>query len=295
MRFKAPFLILFLIILIQNSTWANSPFTFKLSSPVAKQGDTLRLDVYSSEKIIKNSVRMNGKSHYLLPKPDSTKAKYQYFVYLGISREMQPQKYAIRTQFTTKKGSKFIKTMQVTIKSGNFKKSIVNLSPKKHKLNQNRAQLAKESRLIGQKFRSQTRTALFFKPFIKPAKGTYTTHFGAFRVYNKVPLRKHSGVDIANIEKTPILAANSGKIILSTPFKSHGETVMIDHGLGVVSIYNHLSKRLVSKGQWVNRGNKIGLMGETGIATGPHLHWGLSVHNVRVNPLFWLDNPSLYE
>ena len=76
---------------------------------------------------------------------------------------------------------------------------------------------------------------------------------------------------------------------MSDTLKIHGNTIIIDHGFGVLSVYCHLHKLLVKENQMVKQGQKIAEMGNTGLVSGPHLHWGLSLQNVRVDPLFWVD------
>ena len=79
-------------------------------------------------------------------------------------------------------------------------------------------------------------------------------------------------------------------MVLSEELTIHGHTVMIDHGFGVVSVFCHLDSRLVRNRKKVSKGDPIGTMGMTGVASGVHLHWGVSVQNVRVNPLYWLGS-----
>ena len=78
-------------------------------------------------------------------------------------------------------------------------------------------------------------------------------------------------------------------IILTDSLAVHGKTIMIDHGHNVVSVFNHLDSILVKEGAFVRKGTQVATMGNTGNSTGPHLHWGLSVNNVRVNPLPWVE------
>ena len=132
-------------------------------------------------------------------------------------------------------------------------------------------------------------------PFILPTQGKFSSTFGAKRTYNGETQWQHVGLDIANIKGTPIVAPNSGKVVLIESLKEHGNTIIIDHGFGVLSVFNHMSKINVAKNQVVSKGDSIGEIGDTGIATGPHLHWGLSVQNVRVDPLFWINHTELYE
>jgi murein DD-endopeptidase MepM/ murein hydrolase activator NlpD len=99
----------------------------------------------------------------------------------------------------------------------------------------------------------------------------------------------HKGVDLRAPYGAPIHAVTGGIVKIAAPkFRLHGGTVGIDHGQGLSSIYIHMSKVLVKQGQEVHKGDVIGLIGSTGFATGPHLHWGLYAGGVPVNPDQWV-------
>jgi murein DD-endopeptidase MepM/ murein hydrolase activator NlpD len=133
------------------------------------------------------------------------------------------------------------------------------------------------------------------KNFILPAKGIISSGHGFRRDYyidgKKSSHWSHKGLDIAAPKGTKVKAPNTGKIVLAENFSAHGKTIMIDHGHGVVSILIHLDEIKVKAGELVKKGQVIGLMGASGIATGSNVHWGLSVQGVRVNPLQWVENP----
>ena len=86
---------------------------------------------------------------------------------------------------------------------------------------------------------------------------------------------------------TKVKAANNGKVVFAQKLSAFGGTIVIDHGQGVHTLYFHLSKFLAVVGQEVSKGTVIALSGNSGISSGPHLHWGMSVHDLRVNPLQW--------
>lgn len=133
--------------------------------------------------------------------------------------------------------------------------------------------------------RSRSASVPYFTgPFIQPATGTLTTPYGYQRVVNGVPANRHAAIDIANKTGTPILASNNGKVVLADPLYLTGNTIIIDHGMNLFSIYAHLSKLEVVTGQEVKQGQQIGRMGTTGFSTGPHLHYGMLVGNTYVNP-----------
>ncbi|MEJ2727436.1 MAG: M23 family metallopeptidase [Deltaproteobacteria bacterium] len=99
----------------------------------------------------------------------------------------------------------------------------------------------------------------------------------------------HLGLDLASVAHAPVPAANSGVIAFSGPLGIYGNTVLIDHGLGLFSMYSHLSRSDVSKGQAVSKGDILGRTGSTGLAGGDHLHFSILVHNTFVNPIEWWD------
>lgn len=125
----------------------------------------------------------------------------------------------------------------------------------------------------------------FLDGFAWPLKGRISGVYGSQRILNGKPRRPHSGVDIAAPEGT-IVSASAGGIVALTHEDMFftGKTIHIDHGLGVGTIYTHLSAILVKQGARVRKGDPIGRIGMTGRATGPHLHWGLTWGNVRLDP-----------
>ena len=126
--------------------------------------------------------------------------------------------------------------------------------------------------------------------FIMPVNGRISGKFGGQRIMNNVPKNPHQGMDIAAKEGSPIQASADGEVVLAYPdlFYS-GNVVVIDHGFGLQTIYAHMKDINVKKGQKVSQGDIIGTVGMTGRATGPHLHWGASLRNVRFNPQSLVD------
>jgi murein DD-endopeptidase MepM/ murein hydrolase activator NlpD len=125
--------------------------------------------------------------------------------------------------------------------------------------------------------------------FDLPASGRFSSAFGLRRFFNNQARQPHSGLDIAAPEGTPVLAPAAGTIIDIGNYFFNGNTVFIDHGQGLVSMYNHLSRISVKKGARVARGQRIGAIGKTGRVTGAHLHWTVSLNNARVDPMLFLS------
>ena len=120
--------------------------------------------------------------------------------------------------------------------------------------------------------------------FIRPVNGVTTSPFGLKRFYNGEARRPHTGLDYAGDIGTPIKAPADGKVILVGKFFFNGNAVFLDHGQGLISVYIHMNNYLVKQGQFVKQGDSIGTIGQTGRATGPHLHWGVYLNQTVINP-----------
>ena len=124
--------------------------------------------------------------------------------------------------------------------------------------------------------------------FIKPALGPYSSPFGLKRFFNEQPRKPHSGLDIAAPKGTLITAAASGIIINVGDYFFNGNTVFIDHGQGLITMYCHMEYIGISQGSKVKAGDVIGRVGLTGRVTGAHLHWSVILNNTTVDPLLFL-------
>ena len=156
------------------------------------------------------------------------------------------------------------------------------------KVTPNEAELARYAREAAEQkavYKTFTPTIGAWPRFQMPIVGEFSSPFGLKRFFNGEARDPHSGLDIAAAEGKTVYAPADGKIVQTGDYFFNGQTVMIDHGQGIISMLCHLSKISVVMGQTIQRGEAIGKVGHTGRATGPHLHWGLSINNARVNPL----------
>ena len=121
--------------------------------------------------------------------------------------------------------------------------------------------------------------------FKMPVSGRLTSPFGSVRTFNDGSTRRHTGYDFQLTAGVPIMAAASGRVVFARHMDIHGNIVIIDHGWGVFSSYSHMKEMYVVPGQQVLQGEVLGVSGNTGRSTGPHLHWEVAVNGVWVNPI----------
>ncbi|MFN3647955.1 MAG: M23 family metallopeptidase [Armatimonadota bacterium] len=123
-----------------------------------------------------------------------------------------------------------------------------------------------------------------------PSRGRFSTEYGVRRFRNGRPVGRHRGLDIAAPTGTPIVAPAAGRVVLARTakqFKKYGGTVVLDHGQGLTTMYLHMSQVGVKDGQRVKKGHPIGKVGDTGVATGPHLHWSAYLYGESLHPMFF--------
>jgi murein DD-endopeptidase MepM/ murein hydrolase activator NlpD len=128
-------------------------------------------------------------------------------------------------------------------------------------------------------------------PFRAPVAGQATSNFGTRSVFNGRPRSPHAGIDYRGAVGTPIVAPNAGRVVLADDLFFTGNTVVVDHGLGLFSLFAHLSRIDVKAGDDVTTGAAVGLVGATGRVTGPHLHWSVRLGAARIDPSLLLLLP----
>ncbi len=144
--------------------------------------------------------------------------------------------------------------------------------------------IAAEAKRLANLF-TQTTPRAWRGPFHVPVPGDASSSFGRLTVLNGQPRGRHQGADFRAGTGTPVVAPNAGRIVLADALYFSGNTIVIDHGLGMFSLLAHLSRIDVAAGRDVARGEVLGASGATGRVTGPHLHWALRLSEFSVDPL----------
>lgn len=164
------------------------------------------------------------------------------------------------------------------------------VDPKRIKLApEDEKRVMEEQQILNKIYRSSIPDFLFTEAFIQPMKSVVTSVYGTKRVYNKEKKGQHLGIDYRAAIGDEVPAANAGKVVFSGDLFYTGWTVIIDHGVDIFTVYGHLSKTTVQTGEIVKRGDLIGLSGNTGRTSGPHLHWGTKVQGQYIDGFILIE------
>lgn len=160
-------------------------------------------------------------------------------------------------------------------------------------LSVNRKQREEDSQMIRKLCQNPSARVLWSGAFLRLPDSKPMASFAEDRTYwydgKQIDRQVHLGVDLASLAQSPVLAANSGRVVYAEPLGIYGNTVLIDHGCGLFSMYSHLSRIETEVKKEVKKGETLGRTGSTGLAGGDHLHFSMLVHGIFVNPIEWWD------
>jgi murein DD-endopeptidase MepM/ murein hydrolase activator NlpD len=206
---------------------------------------------------------------------------------LGVDLEKAPGSYELKVTAENAAGEKIVCSGKIAVRAGKFAterlqvgKQFVEPSPEQIK------RADEERQRLREIFDQVTPERLWNGKFRVPLDGvTSGSNFGKRRILNGNPGSPHGGADLPGATGTPVHAAQRGRVVVADELFFAGNTVVLDHGLGIYTLYGHLSEISAKVGDILEAGDVLGKVGATGRVTGPHLHWGLTVERARVNPL----------
>ena len=206
---------------------------------------------------------------------------------VGIDLDVKPGKYPVVVK--VKRASGKPSTVKIELPVEDAKYEVEKLTLPKEKVTdfdpKTLARINKEAKALSSLWPKWAPERSWSGAFQKPVPGDVRSVFGGRRVINGEPRSPHAGIDQRGAEGTPIVAVNGARVAYVGNQFFSGNVTVLDHGHGVFTMYAHQSKIVVKEGDHVEAGQKIGEIGATGRATGPHLHWGVRVNGARVDPL----------
>jgi len=287
LRNKTNSLLLLLVIVVcalpVQAVLVRSDFDPKLNFDfrALTQGEIIKVSMEDSPEVRVAYVRFLGKKYVLGKAVYSTKI----LAFIGLDLALKPGTYSLDVYIDRRDGHADLVRKKVVVLPKQFpvKKLWVQekyVTPPPDV----RQRIQRESLVLNSVLDMSYSQWTGNGPFILPLQGRPAQNFGERRIFNNKPRSPHSGEDISAPSGTVVRASNSGRVVLASNLYFAGNTVIIDHGLGVFTLYGHFSKFRVKRGQSVNNGDVIGEVGATGRVTGPHLHWSVRVNGCRVDP-----------
>ena len=266
--------------------------TLKLSAPFLTQGSLLLLEVRSRKPLAEVTAEWNSKNvpfwQVSSVGADSPKISGDLReAILGVDLEKAAGSYPLLVRVQTAGGKPETCALQIPVRTGKFATERLQVGKQFIEPSPEQIQRANEERdKLRAIFDQVTPEKLWDGDFHVPLDGVTTGgNFGKRRVLNGQPGSPHSGVDFPALTGTPVHATQSGRVALAQELFFSGNTVVVDHGLGIYTFYGHLSEIDVKVGDELQSSQVLGKVGATGRVTGPHLHWGLTIERARVNPL----------
>lgn len=258
--------------------------SMRISSAAAAQGSLVLAEVTSSKALPKITSEWDGQPTPLWSESGSQKTLHGL---LGIDLEKKPGQYEWKISWPGGDGNDLNCSLPLTVHAGKFLTEHLKVEQQYVQPNPEQEKRAEEDqKKMRAVYDTITPERLWDGKFLLPLKGVTTGgNFGRRRVLNGEARSPHSGVDFPAAAGTPVFASQSGKVMLAEELYYSGNTVVIDHGYGIFTMYCHLSEIGVAAGDKVTAGAVIGKVGATGRVTGPHLHWGLTIQHARVNGL----------
>lgn len=250
------------------------------------QGETLSIKLSTNEPLSHIAVDVLGKERTLYEMADG---HWRALVGVGVDQEVGLQAMTITA--TDLCGNAFAATAHIDIRSGDYPSGGRIALTQAQRAARRDVEAVEESRRQRlDAYQVRTDQALWNAPMIAPVAGRRTSPFGRYRTYSDGQRSHHLGMDIAAPTGTPVGAAAPGIVRLAGWQHIYGNVVILEHGQGVATSYNHLSSIAVEVGGFLEQGDILGTVGSTGQSTGPHLHWGAVVDGVAVNPEQWLGD-----
>jgi len=249
-------------------------------------GEVMFVRFAPESELLRAACSWNGKSYRLLP------AGGEFEVVLPVGLKTRPGAQHAMIYWKYADGGMGKARLPVTVCAREFGVQHLHLS-REQESTYTAEETKREKRLIGAALDRVGAERHWWGSFVMPVEGRVSTGFGMQRYINGRLAYRHKGIDIAAAEGAPVRAAASGVVSLADDsFILHGQTVIIDHGHGIATLYIHLSQIDVEDGQQVSQGQVIGRVGASGVATGPHLHFGVYAYHEPVDPFFWTDLPE---
>lgn len=246
-----------------------------------KQGDVCVVNVFvpKGTRLLTGEFQGKNLSFY------KVKKRRLFRTLIGVDMETEPGTYQLVIAAKSSSGKTVNGRYRIRIKKMDFGEQRITLPEEMVELDEDTLkQVEEEEKKVKEIWIKEKSDRIWRGKFIKPLGGDIISPFGVRRILNGLPRNQHSGVDLKAGMGEEIRSSNNGIVVFVGELYFSGESVVVDHGRGLYTMYFHLSRIDIEEGQRVKKGEILGLAGSTGRSTGPHLHWGVRLHGARVDP-----------
>ncbi len=252
-----------------------APLTIEIHAREIAPGEPVRIVVGGPDDLVEVSGTFLGRDLAFVREDDRNGDRWDAWGVVDLDRA--PGTVAIEARGALRDGRLAAGTRAVEIAAKRFPEEVLEVAPKYVEPPEAvKERLARERARVAAIYALRT-PRLAFAPFVRPLKGEPTSIFGTRRLFNGKPRSPHPGLDLRAATGTRVAAAGPGRVVLAADLYYSGNTVILDHGGGLFTLYAHLSRIDVREGREVSAGDVLGLSGATGRVTGPHLHWGAKI------------------
>jgi murein DD-endopeptidase MepM/ murein hydrolase activator NlpD len=272
--------LLSLVAVVPTQAAAPPPVQITVPRTTIRQGEALAVTVSVRGGASRVDLRFAGRPFRLYP------AGGQWRTIVGTDPITTPGAHALVVDAVTPAGASATARVQVRVEKVAFATRSLSFDPDRRTLLRPEV-AARERERVNAALRVLHPAQLWDGPFMRPVDGRISSPYGVLSIYHGQVRGFHTGTDFAADEGTPVYAGGAGIVRLAEELPLSGKAVLVDHGLGMITSYLHLSSITAQVGQRVRRGELLGHVGSSGLATGPHLHWGLRANGVRVDPMLW--------
>ena len=269
------------------------PVSISVRARSVAPSEPIRIDVSSAEPLESLQGEFLGKAVFFVRASAGEDSEvWSGWAMIGLDEPAGLTSVEVRGRTTG--GVEVVGSLAVSVEARKFPEEQLTVAPKYvEPPKEVQERLAQERKKLAKVYQSRRPEIPTGKPFVRPVDGEPTSIFGTRRVFNGKPRSPHSGLDLRAATGTPVKSSGPGKVTYAGDLYYSGNTVIVDHGAGLFTIYAHLSELRVQEGDTAETGQLLGLSGATGRVTGPHLHWGAKIGNRPFDPAALLD-PALF-
>jgi murein DD-endopeptidase MepM/ murein hydrolase activator NlpD len=266
------------------------PVTIEVRARAIAPGEPLRVDVVSQAPLAELEAQLFGRPIFMTRAAGTANGGERWSGFTMIDLDREPAVAGVEVRGRRRDGQPVAGTHAVTVARKTFPVEELSVAPRYvEPPPEVRARIEREQRELGEIYARRRAVPPPAGPFLRPVPGAPTSAFGTRRVFNGEARSPHPGLDLRAATGTPVIAAGPGRVELAQELYYSGNTVLVDHGGGLFTIYAHLSEIAVAAGDEIEAGAPIGRSGATGRVTGPHLHWGAKIGEQAFDPTALLD------